>query len=297
MKEYRLRKKRVFEKEQEDSFLKQKNIFYLSEREKPEKIMSVKIGNSIICIDLDKNIPIEYNSLKKKFDSVFKNQTIGVKYYIVEKLNKGCHGNVYKMFSFDKSRFVIGKHSKTSLFEYNLINQTKSVPTIEYISKYNMFVMEMGNPFKYNERMTFKNKKVWVQKLLENVKRVHDEGYIHADIKPENIVIIDNTPFLIDFSCSHSIKETKIVTGTPSYMNKETICGFSYPYRDIWAVCMSFLFLEIGITFFKFLENNNYPIDFSYIDDYMKLCLNKKIRRLLKNILECEDAQSAIGRL
>ena len=46
--------------------------------------------------------------------------------------------------------------------------------------------------------------------LIESVKAIHEAGFVHCDIKPDNIMERPNSchrPILIDFGSAHPIEE------------------------------------------------------------------------------------------
>jgi len=63
--------------------------------------------------------------------------------------------------------------------------------------------------------------------LLHSYKHLHDLGFSHNDIKPENIVIDDSgLTKLIDFGLSDSIStESLNFNGTPAYSAPEVLRG------------------------------------------------------------------------
>jgi serine/threonine protein kinase len=94
-----------------------------------------------------------------------------------------------------------------------------------------------------------------VTQLLDALTRFHDQGLIHRDIKPDNVMVLDGPPLfedvprikLIDFGIAKSMKDQSnvkltqdgTVFGTPEYMAPEQAIGIpdAVDHRsDLYAV-------------------------------------------------------------
>ena len=84
-----------------------------------------------------------------------------------------------------------------------------------------------------------------VLELATSLEHVHDHGYMHLDVKPENIIISRaGTVYLCDFDTAQPIPDRpiKIVkkSGTPFYMPPELTNGWKFDHRaDIYAYAVT----------------------------------------------------------
>jgi cGMP-dependent protein kinase len=79
----------------------------------------------------------------------------------------------------------------------------------------------------------------YVGSIMLALKYLHERSFIFRDIKPENIMILENGFVkLIDFGAAKSINNrTNSIIGTPQYMAPEVILGDQYSFEiDYWSV-------------------------------------------------------------
>ena len=127
--------------------------------------------------------------------------------------------------------------------------------------------------------------------MLETLKNL---GFIHRDIRQENIIIEKNGyPRLIDFSCCKRIidDKTKTMIGTPYFMAPEILKGKEYSYScDYWSIGILIYYLYYGE--YPFGNNTNQPdtiykeiinknLEFLQQKDYNEVSLQEIIKNLL----------------
>ena len=75
--------------------------------------------------------------------------------------------------------------------------------------------------------------------LLDGIEALHGAGLIHRDIKPDNIVFVENVPKLGDIGLVSSISQTLSLAGTQAYVPPEFLTGEDKELKqsvDIYAL-------------------------------------------------------------
>ena len=75
--------------------------------------------------------------------------------------------------------------------------------------------------------------------LAEAVDAIHAAGVVHRDIKPSNVLMVGDTPVLIDFGIAHiaddaRLTSTGLVMGTPGYLSPEVVEGAPVSRSTDW---------------------------------------------------------------
>ncbi len=76
------------------------------------------------------------------------------------------------------------------------------------------------------------------RRILEGVAHLHSNELIHRDIKPDNIVLSQNGPILIDFGAARRVGADLTIVGTPAYAPPEWEHGQMGPSSDIYSLAI-----------------------------------------------------------
>ena len=88
--------------------------------------------------------------------------------------------------------------------------------------------------------------------LARAVHALHTAGMVHRDVKPENVMVVDDSPVLLDFGIARDIDDDTTTTtaegrvrGTPAYMAPERFFGAAASVRsDVY---------ELGVVLYTML--------------------------------------------
>ncbi|HYG21851.1 MAG TPA: serine/threonine-protein kinase [Verrucomicrobiae bacterium] len=161
----------------------------------------------------------------------------------------------YRFNLFAKKRFLKG------------CDVLATIPDSEFIISYVEHGKVKGQPYLVMEYVEAENLKILFARsdalLLENVAQIlidmatglehmHENGYMHLDFKPENVLITRNAGVrLVDFDLAQPISDKPIKLsknpGTPAYMPPEQLQGQPLTHRvDVFA---------FGVAAYELLTN------------------------------------------
>jgi serine/threonine protein kinase len=141
-----------------------------------------------------------------------------------------------------------------------------------------------------------------IKQIAQGLKYLHDQGYVHQDIKPSNILIDHQGRALIaDFGIGHSFGSASLVLGSPAYQAPEALedgyCESDHlePQKeDVWS---------LGVTLYQllfqqlpFVGNNLFEI-MNAIKSYA-LKIPEPVDPLVVNLLSgllCSDPDKRFG--
>ncbi|XP_057449528.1 mitogen-activated protein kinase kinase kinase 20-like [Lotus japonicus] len=103
----------------------------------------------------------------------------------------------------------------------------------------------------------------YTRSILEGLKHVHAEGFVHCDIKLQNILVFDNEVKIADFGLAKETGEQKQSTkwdcrGTPLFMSPESVNDSEYESPgDIWALGCAVVEMVTGKPAWNVLSGAN----------------------------------------
>jgi hypothetical protein len=123
-----------------------------------------------------------------------------------------------------------------------------------------------------------------ILQALEGLAHAHEQGFVHRDLKPGNILIHQGSARISDFGLSKNFQLAGLSglsvtgghSGTPVFMPPEQIINFKYvkPVSDVFSM---------GATIYHLLTGE-FPFDFSAKRDPMDVILNDEVIPIQKRI-------------
>ncbi|NXJ97057.1 CTRO kinase, partial [Corythaixoides concolor] len=170
-------------------------------------------------------------------------------------------GDVYAMKVMSKESLLAQEHVSFFEEELSILSQSTSpwIPQLQYAfqDKKNLYLVMEYQPGgdllsllnRYEDQLDESMVQFYLAELVLAIHSVHEMGYVHRDVKPEN-VLIDRTGHikLVDFGSAAKMTVNKMVNaklpiGTPDYMAPEMLTGLngdgkaSYgPECDWWSL-------------------------------------------------------------
>ena len=191
------------------------------------------------------------------------------------KLGSGSYGNVSLVKSTKKNFFYAIKNISNKQILYNQLHKNLELERGILLRVDHPFIVKLVKTLKDDRFIYFlmdyiKGKELFSvirdigllnktqtlfygASIMLAVKYLHQRKFVFRDIKPENVMVLDNGYIkIIDFGTAKAIEDkTKTTLGTPHYMAPEMILGKGYSFEvDYWAiaVCM-YEFICGGVPF------------------------------------------------
>jgi serine/threonine protein kinase len=141
--------------------------------------------------------------------------------------------------------------------------------------------------FTYGKWKMLTGKKVLniICQIASAIKYIHQKGYIHRDIKGENIMKCGKSWKLIDFGLSQKIKEAEGLYGTLDFLAPEIIESEEIgPPVDVWALGITLYELLFGTV--PFIDRTNKKTMKRIVNGPLTIPKVPEISKDLKEILE-----------
>lgn len=109
----------------------------------------------------------------------------------------------------------------------------------------------------------------YLKSLVEILIHCHDNGVIHRDISPSNIIISNDGPKLIDFGFSYlkgseRLSQKDVTVGTPPFRSPEHYGGEPIDAMDIFSMASVFAFIGSNILPFSAQQDSRYQEQILY---------------------------------
>jgi serine/threonine protein kinase/Tfp pilus assembly protein PilF len=226
-----------------------------------------KCGTSLIDIPTTPTgVPTETGISSEKSALDFSpGQHFGKRYQIIEEIGRGGMGRVYKAVDKELNKVVALKMIKPELsdtaamvqrFKKELvlarevthknvcrIHDLGEVKGIRFISMQYIEGQDLKKLMQQTGKLTVEKVIAITKQICEALQAAHDEGVIHRDLKPQNIMLDSKgNAYVMDFGIARSLESEEVtkpgmVIGTPHFMSPEQAEGKEADVRsDIYAL-------------------------------------------------------------
>jgi serine/threonine protein kinase/Tfp pilus assembly protein PilF len=239
-----------------------------------------KCGASLSDVTTTLLLPLS-EDLPEKLDLDFApGQYFGKRYQIIEQVGKGGMGRVYKTLDKELNRIVALKMIRPELsvtpsmikrFKKELVLASKvnhknvcrihdlgEAEGIKFISMQYIDGQDLKQFIIQSGKLTEEKAIDITKQICAALQAAHDEGVIHRDLKPQNIVLDKKgNAYVMDFGIAKSLEAEEatrpgVVMGSPAYISPEQAEGKDVDHRtDIYSLGAIMYEMVTGKPLFK----------------------------------------------
>lgn len=201
------------------------------------------------------------------------------RYEFIEVIGVGGMADVYKAYDNLKKTYVAikvlkDKYSKNKEFLYRFRNESKANASLSHPNIVRIFDVGFGDSIQYivmeyvegitlkefiekAKILNWKDVVHFVFQILRGLQHAHDKGIVHRDIKPQNIMLLeDGTVKIMDFGIARFPRDEKInfkkTVGSVYYISPEQASGGITDFKsDIYSVGIMMYEMLTGILPFE----------------------------------------------
>lgn len=213
--------------------------------------------------------------------------TVAGRYRVVAFIGEGGAGQVWEVEHTElKTSFALKRlrpELASSELRERFLREARTAARLDHPGLVRVFDFgsdDEGGPFMVMERLTGRTLShhlaggapwtvtgPWLMAVLEAAAHAHERGVIHRDLKPDNIVITESGPKILDFGLARAFDAGEVsltregtVFGTPRYMSPEQAAGERSDHRaDLYAM---------GIMLFEAISGR-VPFDGDRVNDVL----------------------------
>ncbi len=201
------------------------------------------------------------------------------RYEFIEVIGVGGMADVYRAYDNLKKTYVAikvlkDKYSKNKEFLYRFKNESKANASLSHPNIVRIFDVGFGNSIQYivmeyvegitlkefiekAKVLNWKDVVHFVFQILRGLQHAHDKGIVHRDIKPQNIMLLeDGTVKIMDFGIARFPRDEKInskkTVGSVYYISPEQASGGITDFKsDIYSVGIMMYEMLTGVLPFE----------------------------------------------